>query len=68
MLAITESPSRSARLAELLAAEGLRSELVPTPRQYAKAGCSYSVRFDAKDVNAVRRICMRNNIAVKILT
>lgn len=68
MLAITESQSRSVRLSELLAAEGLKGELVPTPKPYARSGCSYSVRFDAKDINAVRRICMRNNIAVKIIS
>lgn len=67
MLAMTESPSRSTRLAELLTAEGLTCELIPTPRPYAKAGCSYSIRFEAKDISAVRRICMRNNIGVKIL-
>lgn len=67
MLAITDSQARTVMLAELLSDKGIHCEPVSTPKQYSKYGCSYSVRFDAKDINAVKRICIKNNITVKFV-
>ena len=65
MYAVVTSQERAVRLSEKLYASGIHSDIVNTPGKYAKEGCSYSVRFDAKDIYTVRRIAYDNGIKVK---
>ena len=65
MYAVVSSQERAVRLSEKLYSLGINSEIVNTPAVYHAEGCSYSVKFDAKDVYSVRRVAFDNGIKVK---
>ncbi len=57
-IAAFRSRQQVMKMEEILRREGLRTEIVTTPREVA-VGCGLSVRFDVRDIRTVQNILMR---------
>jgi len=65
-IAILDSGNYALRLCRLLENKGYIFEVISTPCQIAKHGCSYSLKFPLEYMNVVIREAELNNMRIEI--
>lgn len=67
MIGIVGSHNNAIRVGDLLKSDGIPVHIIPTPGQYAKNGCSYSVQFGSSYYERVITICQKNNVKIEFV-
>ena len=65
MLVVLSSSTSAERLRKMLSSEKIRSELIQTPKAYSKGGCSYSLRFNEENLEAVKSLVRKLRISIR---
>ena len=66
MLVVLSSATGAERLKKALASDKkIRSEIIQTPKEFSKGGCSYSLRFADRYQSEVKEYVTKLHLSVK---
>lgn len=65
MLVVLSSATGAERLKKMLTSEKIRSEIIQTPKEFSKGGCSYSLRFPIQYQDKVKEYTAKLRLSVK---